>query len=64
MKLPTVSGWWWLAWVGVFGVLEAIAIANGWESRDTLTHNILRTIPGWIIYATLGWFLWHFRKAR
>lgn len=63
MRLPQISGWMWLAWMLMFGVMETIALANGF-SGDTLTENILRTIPGWIVYAALGWSLWHFRKAR
>lgn len=60
MRVPDLA---WAAWVVVGLVLEGIALTNGLVG-DTLTENILRSLPGWAIYAALGWLLWHFRKAR
>ncbi len=64
MNLPKVSGWFWVIWALVGVALESLAVANGWHNGDTLTENILGFIPGWLIYAFLGWLLWHFRRAR
>ncbi len=60
MKIPT---WVWALYLLIGLTLEAFALMNGWAG-DTATEVILRTAPGWMIYAVLGWLLWHFRKAR
>jgi len=49
----------WLVWAGLGVLLEAIALANG-PPGDTLTETILSHIPAWLVFAGLGWALYHF----
>lgn len=62
--MPEVPRWVWALWAAAFVVLEGMALLNGPHNGDTLTENILLVLPGWVIYAALGWLLWHFRKAK
>ncbi len=64
MSLPKLPRFTWLVYLVVGLVLEGWAVANGWHNGDTATEVILHTFPGWMIYAGLGWLLWHFRRAR
>ncbi len=64
MSLPKLPRHTWLVYFIIGLGLEGWAVANGWRNGDTATETILATIPGWVIYAVLGWLMWHFRRAR
>jgi len=49
----------WLAWVLAFVVLETIALFNK-APNDTLTQTIVSYVPGWALFAGIGWGAWHF----
>lgn len=49
----------WILW-GIIGVaMELFALFNG-VPNDTLTGTITSAVPGWMVYAGLGWLGWHF----
>lgn len=59
MKVPP---WAWVAWMGLFLVLEGIAIVNG-VMNDTLTETMHHSVPGWVVFMFLGWLCYHFLQV-
>ena len=49
----------WLIWAIIFVVLETVALLND-TPNDTLTQTIVTYVPGWAVFAGIGWFIWHF----
>lgn len=59
MKIPR---WAWLVWLGIFVVLEAIALFDG-IANDTLTETLHHGVPGWAVFMFLGWLCYHFLQT-
>lgn len=49
----------WVAWVAMFAVLEAVALAHGNDGRPPLTQVVRRYVPVLVVLPGLAWLLWH-----
>jgi hypothetical protein len=60
-----VPAWVWFVWIGLFVVLETVAILTA-ERGDTLTETTLTTLPGLlgsaVILGFFGWLAVHFGR--
>lgn len=56
MKVPL---WLWGIWIGVFVILEGVALYDG-TPNDTLTQTILHNVPGIAVVLFCVWLGVHF----
>lgn len=59
MRLPRIPRWAWLAWAGLGGLLELVALTNR-SPNDTLSALVVWFVPAWLGAGILGWLAWHF----
>jgi len=53
------SGWAWVAWLGLFGILEYLGYEQ-FRGGTTLTYFIEHHVPKFVLAMFCGWFIWHF----
>jgi hypothetical protein len=50
----------WLLWGLAFFALEANGLRVKRDAFPPLTYVVRRWVPGWLLFAGIGWLAWHF----
>lgn len=53
----------WIGWALAFGFFEWRGLQHPNDGVPTLTETVHKWVPGWLVFAGIGWLAFHFAQT-